>query len=143
MAFNVPGEPVAKERPRFNLKTGKVYTPHNTRAQEDAIALMARATGIKFGSDRVVVLLIFHTKNDTSDLDNYVKCVLDGINKSGVWNDDKQVDVIHAYRVNDAEAQTEVIVQTIVDTDETKVRVLRSARDSTRLGDLPNPPGAA
>ena len=34
ISFEVPGEPVAKERPRTNMATGVVYTPAKTKNYE-------------------------------------------------------------------------------------------------------------
>lgn len=35
ISFEVPGEPVAKERPRTNMATGVVYTPAKTKNYEE------------------------------------------------------------------------------------------------------------
>ena len=42
LVVGIPGEPVAKGRPRFNGKTGTVYTPTKTRSAEKAIAWEAK-----------------------------------------------------------------------------------------------------
>ena len=36
ISFEVPGEPVAKERPRTNMATGVVYTPAKTKNYEES-----------------------------------------------------------------------------------------------------------
>ena len=37
ISFEVPGEPVAKERPRTNMATGVVYTPAKTKNYEETV----------------------------------------------------------------------------------------------------------
>ena len=93
----VPGEPVAKERPRVNMKTRTVYTPKTTKAYEQVVALTARAAGVKFGTDRLIVDLGFKvTSRKGKDIDNLIKAVLDGLMKGGVLKDDRQVVELHA-----------------------------------------------
>jgi crossover junction endodeoxyribonuclease RusA len=90
--FVVEGAPVPKERPRFNTKTGRVYTPRKTKTAEDHIAWeFKRHYGAKLLTQDVHVCLSFHLeKGQRADLDNLVKTVLDALN--GVaWKDDAQV----------------------------------------------------
>ncbi|MDY7939017.1 RusA family crossover junction endodeoxyribonuclease, partial [Clostridioides difficile] len=35
--FTIYGEPVGKERPRFNLATKRTYTPNKTKSYEELI----------------------------------------------------------------------------------------------------------
>lgn len=106
------GDVVPKERPRMG-KSGKMYTPKETREFESKLA----AWGELMGMDGVpfplkVTLNIYEptddpalrmqslmglTYNDKGDLDNLVKAILDGLNKIA-WKDDKQIVKLHAAR---------------------------------------------
>ena len=93
----LPGEPVAKERPRVNTKTKTVYTPKATKDYENFVAVAAKAAGMKFGPDRVIVNMEFYPSIDKGkDLDNLIKSVLDGLTKGKAWDDDRQVVELHA-----------------------------------------------
>lgn len=93
----VPGEPVAKERPRVNMKTKTVYTPKATKVYEETVAFTARATGAKFGEGRLLVEMQFAvTSRKGKDLDNLIKAVLDGLAKGGLFKNDKQIVELHA-----------------------------------------------
>ena len=114
----VPGEPVAKGRPRMT-RTGHAYTPAKTRSYESKMALfghqaMAGKTPLDspLHVDLVVVLPIPASWSERKkkearafrllpagrkDLDNFVK-TLDGLNGI-VWNDDGQICALSARKV--------------------------------------------
>lgn len=109
VTFTVPGDPVAKARPRVTMAGGKprAYTPSKTAGYEAAVALASegsRPDEVIDGPVFVGVVAIFrrpkrlqrrkdpgsliaHTKRP--DLDNVVKAVLDGLDHW--WRDDAQV----------------------------------------------------
>lgn len=112
--FVVPGDPVAKGRPRARVMGGfaKFYTPAKTKEYEEKVALWANramnGSAPLEGPVSVVLIEIFQfpksrTKRDREamrrgeipclknvDVDNVAKAVLDGIN--GVaFVDDKQI----------------------------------------------------
>lgn len=116
LQFKIPISPVAKQRPRQGK--GFTYTPKKTVDFERTVALIAREafnkSGLteafsgpiellvqvflkrpeyldpgKFKRKKISKDAIRHCKKP--DLDNLVKSVMDGINKSGVWGDDKLV----------------------------------------------------
>lgn len=115
--FEIPGDPVAKQRPRMT-KSGHVYTPEKTRKYEKLVkeACLNHSRGWKYEKD--VPLMIRITayfsipKSDSkkrkkekkigmirptvkSDIDNICKSILDGLN--GVaYVDDKQIVSLHA-----------------------------------------------
>jgi Holliday junction resolvase RusA-like endonuclease len=100
ISFIIPGQPVAKGRPR--LGRGRVYTPAKTVAYEKVVALAAKAAmrgnmpitgavsvGIKF--------FLARPKSNKStepvvkpDIDNLAKSVCDALNGI-VWKDDSQI----------------------------------------------------
>lgn len=113
IVFVVPGPPVAKGRPRFGRSRSGApvtYTDAKTAAWEDTVAWYARgaAQGQRWESEPIVVDVVavlarpkrLLRRGDPDgeiaapvkpDVDNLVKAVLDGLNRSGVWGDDGQV----------------------------------------------------
>ena len=112
ISITVPGEPVAKARPRFT-KNGHVYTPKKTAVYEQVIGLHARAAmkgkKILTGAIKLSVTAYMpipqswslkqktkamsgalrHTKRP--DLSNIIKSVEDALNGI-VYADDAQID---------------------------------------------------
>ena len=108
VSFTVPGEPVAKGRPRMT-RTGHVYTPSKTRSYERHIQDLWRARNVPTlptGQPvRVLIDAYFtvpksvskkrrltmegapHTKKP--DADNVAKSVLDGLNKVAFEDDSR------------------------------------------------------
>lgn len=113
----VPGEPVAKGRPRMG-RGGRVYTPDSTRQAERRIARAWWAPPIEADTP-VQVIIEAHMKRPAAhykkngeltalgkrlpvpmkrpDLDNVVKLVLDALN-TVAYVDDAQVQIIMARR---------------------------------------------
>lgn len=96
----VKGAPVPKGRPRFNHKTGNVYTPKETRDAEDTLGTLLKVAGARPDANHnYQVVLDFVLADDGTadgiDLDNLIKLVLDAANKVA-WNDDRQVTNIQA-----------------------------------------------
>jgi len=108
----IPGVPVAKARPQFNRKTGRVYTPNKTRSYESLIKEMAYDSFTKPIDGPVAISLFFYfprTKGQMwkrkpmdrishckyPDLDNVIKSTLDGLNTIA-FRDDRQVFSIYA-----------------------------------------------
>ena len=109
--FIVPGKPIGKERPRMN-KRGGVYTPQHTRDYQNLVSIMYRSAG---GREieakipvRVHIKAVYMIPKSTNkamrelmheakilpvgkpDIDNVVKIILDGLNRTA-WHDDAQV----------------------------------------------------
>jgi Holliday junction resolvase RusA-like endonuclease len=116
--FTVPGEPIAKGRPRFGK--GHTYTPKKT---VDAEKHIAQCFNVKYPRHKVLAVSDFEvTVNFYSatprkmDLDNLVKTFLDALNGL-IWDDDKQVCRIHAVKFlvvpQDHDAQTEAWINII------------------------------
>lgn len=110
----IPIEPVAKQRPRLARRGKRIYTPKKTSEFESAIARFIEADweGLRRFSGPLLLRCTFVRKRPRSlpkslteglvichkrpDLDNYVKALSDGLDKSGIWGDDGQVAMIHA-----------------------------------------------
>lgn len=109
--FVVPGQPVAKGRPRAvrRGRTLAMITPQRTRAYEAIVAEAVRAAyaGPQLAGPLAVdVLALFRRprrllrRKDPAglvphvarpDCDNVIKAVYDGIGRAGAWRDDSQV----------------------------------------------------
>jgi len=122
ITFEMPGIPHAKARPRFvafGRNRGKVYADPKSQRYERAVAIHVRAftknkklapAGMPVRVDILAMYprpkrllrpkdpagLITKCNRMHGDLDNHVKAILDGINLSGLWDDDGQVSCIRA-----------------------------------------------
>ena len=133
----IPGPPVPKARPRLG-KHG-TYTPPKTKAWGTKAAWLLKAahkgerlTGPVVVEVRFVLPLPksrpddiakdtwarLHTTPDITvirgmgpDIDNLAKAILDALNHSGVWVDDRQVVELHACKFYGATPHTSVRVR--------------------------------
>lgn len=117
LRMTIPGEPVAKERPRVVLDGagGRAYTPAKTRAAEDEIAWLIADRICGAEPDAVSqfgVMLVFHCKSRRHrDVDNLEKAVLDAVTRSGrVWRDDHQVTLLRTYRMRGDPPHTDILI---------------------------------
>lgn len=102
--FTVPGEPVPKARPRFNFRTGRVYTPDRTVAAEQRIAehLKVAFPHLQPATGRIKFKAVFYMKGaGRGDWDNYGKLISDALNGKA-WVDDKQVDQAEVLLIRDS-----------------------------------------
>ena len=129
--LTVPGRPQAKERPRFDSRTGRVYTDQRTQSAEAILQGFMREVCWKplEGPLELGVTFCFHRPNSWSkakreavddgdeepwytgkpDVDNLIKTVMDAA-KLILWKDDAQVVSVSAYKVYSAESQTVINV---------------------------------
>lgn len=85
--FDVPGPPVAKQRPRRS-KDGHWYTPPATVQYEATVAWCAQAAGLKLEpKTKYGVEIVMHLTTRRFDIDNAAKAVLDGMGQLPNWND--------------------------------------------------------
>ena len=112
VSFTVPGDPVPKARARAAIRRGRIthYTQAQTVAYEQAVASAAKQamgrcvpiSGPVSLSLRITCPIpaswskkrqeaaIGSPKVSKPDIDNYIKCVMDGCN-GVLWTDDSQV----------------------------------------------------
>ena len=118
--FTVQGEPRSKARPRFSTRNGRVvaYTPRDTKTAEDRyrVAYLQAARAIEtdpFAAFTVEATFYCGTKQ-RRDVDNMLKAVLDGLNKTA-WPDDAQVVEVVGRKtyVPKSEARSEVTVRKV------------------------------
>ena len=98
VTFAVQGPPVPLARPRFGK--GRVYTPkrsqqHKTRIGYAALAVRPQGWQRK-GAYRVQA--DFYVLKGRGDVDNYLKCVLDGL-QGVLFNDDRDVLQVQARKI--------------------------------------------
>lgn len=126
--FIIPGEPVAKGRPK--LSRYGTYTPKKTKEYEEHIKQEWRKNGYKEPlTGAVMVDITFYRSIQKSsskaaktakltgkvkptvkpDLDNYIKAVLDGLNGLA-WVDDSQIVNISATKEYSLEPKTVVLI---------------------------------
>ena len=128
--FIIPGPAQAKQRPRINRQTGRVYTPNATHKYEK---LVKESYGDNpcFKNQFISVKIIFKMAIPKSyskkkreqalnreifptraDIDNYIKSILDGLN--GVcWEDDRYIFSIEASKIFAEEAETIVEINSM------------------------------
>jgi Holliday junction resolvase RusA-like endonuclease len=99
-SLTIPGEPVAKERPRRGAH-GNFYTPRSTQAYEEIVGMYALQLPRYEGP--VSLNLIFFCSprpwQKMPDLDNLIKSILDGLQKGRAIVDDVQVAELNACRM--------------------------------------------
>lgn len=108
--FIHPGKPVPKGRPRFS-KHGGVYTPAATKLGEEDLLLQYISqhgpeflgpvgVDLTFTPAETIIGIYDETWPSTlrGDLDNYVKLVLDALDKTA-WKNDRQVVTIRARKL--------------------------------------------
>lgn len=101
--FWVPGEPRSKARPRFARGPNdsvSTYTPEETKEGEQAIAWAAVAAQplMEPVSGPVAIDAVFYLyRRNRRDIDNMIKCVLDGLNEVA-YLDDQQVVRVSAVK---------------------------------------------
>lgn len=127
--FSVPIKPVAKQRPRFT-KSGHVYTPKDTKIFENVIAL-SYGNRYCFDKEYIKVKVIFKfeipksyskkrvydalegvVRPTKADIDNYIKALLDGLNKKA-WTDDRYIVEIEAKKKYSLDTGIDVIIESV------------------------------
>lgn len=94
--FTIPGEPVAKARPRVTSQG--TYTPAHVRKYEQSVHLLAANARARLGITTPrkanawrVTIHLYRYSRKAADADNMVKAILDGMNGT-LYADDSQVE---------------------------------------------------
>lgn len=131
MVIDIEGKPRGKGRPRFGQ--GRTYTDKNTREYERLVADTALAemqrSGQKTmqGAVKILILAYFPIPKSTPkkrvgellrsepllkpDADNISKIILDGLQQSGIYADDKQVTYVAVRKRYAAEPHVKVFIK--------------------------------
>ena len=128
VVFTIPGPAQAKQRPRMNIKTGRIYTPSATHKYEK---LVKESYGDNpcFEDQFINIKILFkfevpksyskkqrdealagNLRPTKGDIDNYIKSVLDGLNKVA-FLDDKYIYNITAEKIFAEESETIVEIK--------------------------------
>lgn len=136
LAFHVPGDPVAWQRAGRSRRGGH-FTQTETRVFERRIRSLAAVAAMRARLDKPYVgPVLLHVraffsalkdvvlskgpetlKSTNPDIDNVVKGVADGLNKSSAYNDDGQIALLVAekwHAAGDEDPRTEIRVAPIV-----------------------------
>ena len=127
--FTIHTAPVSKQRPRLG-KGGRVYTPSKTKVFENIVAL-SYGNRPSFDDKYIRIRLKFKFEVPKSyskkkrleaiegkirptkaDIDNYIKAVLDGLNKKA-WKDDRYIIGILAEKEYSEKSCIEVSIETV------------------------------
>ena len=127
--FTIHTAPVSKQRPRLG-KGGCVYTPSKTKVFENIVAL-SYGNRPSFDDKYIRIRLKFKFEIPKSyskkkrleaiegkirptkaDIDNYIKAVLDGLNKKA-WKDDRYIVGILAEKEYSEKSCIEVSIETV------------------------------
>lgn len=99
--YEIPIPPRPKQRPRAvnGKKFPKVFTPPETRAYQAAVGRHVTFVMEDWNdvpTEELAVFLFFAKKDRrASDLDNFIKSLLDGLN-GVLWEDDVQIKFIYS-----------------------------------------------
>ena len=112
--FCIPGEPVGKGRPRFDMRSGHAYTPAKTRTYEELVRWSYRGGPFFTGAVRMKVTAYLkvpqhltqarlasiengETPTKKPDADNILKAVADALNGLA-YKDDSQITTVTVYK---------------------------------------------
>lgn len=128
--FIIPGPAQAKQRPRINRNTGRVYTPGATSKYEKLVkksygdnpCFEDQFISIKitfkfevpksYSKKKRAEALAGDLRPTKADIDNYIKSVLDGLNKVA-FLDDRYICSIEASKIFAEEAETVVEINSM------------------------------
>ncbi len=126
--FTVPGKPRGKERPRFDSRYNRTYTPKKTKDYEELVrwCYRAKCMEIKLEGEITANITAYYPiaksarKSDREamesgkirpvtkpDTDNIIKAVLDALNGLA-YEDDSKVVSVNAKKYYSAEPRVEV-----------------------------------
>ena len=126
--FIIPGPCVAKPRPRFSSKTGRVYTPNKGHKYEKLVKesygdnpcfedqfisikiLFKFEVPKSYSKKKKAEALAGNLRPTKADIDNYIKSVLDGLNKVA-FLDDRYIYSITAEKIFAEESETIVEIK--------------------------------
>lgn len=122
-------KPTSKGRPRFNMSTGRTYTPGATKDFEQEFAYKYKSAGGKFYEGYLKVKLVFaftppkswskKKQNEAlegiirptkSDIDNYIKATLDSLNKVA-YEDDRYIFGVEAIKKYDTKEYIDIEIE--------------------------------
>ena len=128
--FIIPGPAQAKQRPRVNRSTGRIYTPGATHKYEKLVKesygdnpcfedqfisikiLFKFEVPKSYSKKKRAEALVGNLRPTKADIDNYIKSVLDGLNKVA-FLDDRYICSIEASKIFAEESETIVEINSM------------------------------
>jgi Holliday junction resolvase RusA-like endonuclease len=109
--ITVPLVPPSVNHYKMRTKRGVTFVSAEAKAYKQAVGICAR--GREVLSDYFdVEVIVFQGKGDKGDVDNYAKCVLDGLKEAGViHSDDAITDLTMRKRRDRINPRTEITVR--------------------------------
>ena len=131
--FTIDGEPVGKERPRFNLATKRTYTPNKTKSYEELIKWLYQSKVKHYfeGYIKMTLRCYYSIAKSNSkkikeqkrnnvlrpskkpDIDNVIKVVADSLNGIA-YKDDTQIVEVVASKYYSDKPRVEVMIEDII-----------------------------
>lgn len=102
MKLIIPLEPPSGNHYVRHTRAGGHYKTPRAIAWYEAVALMAGGESVA-GRSHSVTYRVYQGFNSKGDVDNYAKCILDGLVKAHVIESDASVVEIHGYKFRDRE----------------------------------------
>ena len=108
--LTIPGRPISKSNFKLHNKTGQAWMPNKGKhskyvAYENMIAgyINSQYEGKTIEENLIMVLKLFFPNKKMGDLHNYPKSICDGIEKSGIIKNDKQLKPVLLFDYIDKE----------------------------------------
>ena len=98
VSFTLPYPPSANRY--WRSYRGRVVKSEEARAYQQEAGWIAKASGFDCTKSDVAITVKVYRPQKSGDLDNFLKVTLDSL-KGIIYDDDKQVKVIHAERYDD------------------------------------------
>ncbi|ABR49760.1 endodeoxyribonuclease RusA [Alkaliphilus metalliredigens QYMF] len=110
LKFTIPGRPVSKSNFKLTHKNGQVWMPKSGKhsryvAYENMIAgyINQQYAGPQLTQQLITILRLYFPDRRMGDLHNYPKSICDGIEKSGIISNDKQLRPVLLFDFIDSE----------------------------------------
>lgn len=110
LKFTIPGRPVSKSNFKLTNINGQAWMPRSGKhskyvAYENMIAgyINQQYSGPKLEQQLITILKLYFPDKRMGDLHNYPKSICDGIEKSGIIKNDKQLKPVLLFDFIDKE----------------------------------------
>ena len=109
----VPLEPPTVNMYVRHTRAGRHYVTAEAKAYLEAVAIFARGRSVA-GKAYRVSFIVYQGKGSKGDVDNYAKCVLDGLARAGVIHSDAAVNLLTIAKARDWDnPRTEITVSVL------------------------------
>jgi len=113
VTFTVPLVPPSVNHYKMRTRKGVTFVSKEAKAFKNAVCICGRGFAVEAEAYEVTVR-IFLGSGKRGDIDNFLKCTLDGIVEAGVIQTDAAITLLHAEKYRDkANPRTEITVKAI------------------------------